>query len=161
MDGNTIVTFLVCIIFLFIFGKLFFWPLKSILKLIFNSILGGILIYLINVIGMNFGFHIGLNILTALLVGLLGVPGAALLVILKLILRIKKFYIKIKNIKRRHLVLSSFYAVSYSTVTDFARFRGLSTSSPLNLEIQQERSCIGITDKIGETSGLVSGIFTT
>lgn len=135
MDGNTIITFLVCIIFLFIFGKLFFWPLKSILKLIFNSILGGILIYLINVIGMNFGFHIGLNILTALLVGLLGVPGAALLVILKLILRIKKFYIKIKNIKRRHLVLSSFYAVSYSTVTDFARFRGLSTSSPLNLEI--------------------------
>lgn len=135
MDGNTIVTFLVCIIFLFIFGKLFFWPLKSILKLIFNSLLGGILIYLINIIGMNFGFHIGLNILTALLVGLLGVPGAALLVILKLILRIKKFYIKIKNIKRRHLVLSSFYAVSYSTVTDFARFRGLSTSSPLNLEI--------------------------
>ena len=135
MDGNTIITFLVCIIFLFIFGKLFFWPLKSILKLIFNSLLGGILIYLINIIGMNFGFHIGLNILTALLVGLLGVPGAALLVILKLILRIKKFYIKIKNIKRRHLVLSSFYAVSYSTVTDFARFRGLSTSSPLNLEI--------------------------
>ena len=135
MDGNTIITFLVCIIFLFIFGKLFFWPLKSILKLIFNSLLGGILIYLINIIGMNFGFHIGLNILTALLVGLLGVPGAALLVILKLILRIKKFYIKIKNIKRRHLVLSSFYAVSYSTVTDFARFRGLSTSNPLNLEI--------------------------
>ena len=90
MDGNTIITFLVCIIFLFIFGKLFFWPLKSILKLIFNSILGGILIYLINVIGMNFGFHIGLNILTALLVGLLGVPGATLLVILKLILRLEK-----------------------------------------------------------------------
>ena len=88
MDGNTIITFLVCIIFLFIFGKLFFWPLKNILKLIFNSILGGILIYLINIIGMNFGFHIGLNILTALLVGLLGVPGAVLLIILKMILRI-------------------------------------------------------------------------
>lgn len=88
MDGNTIVTFLVCIIFLFIFGKIFLWPLKSILKLIFNSILGGIAIYVINIIGMNFGFHIGLNILTALLVGLLGVPGATLLVILKIILRL-------------------------------------------------------------------------
>ena len=90
MDINTIITFLACIIFLFIFGKIFIWPLKSVLKLVFNSILGGILIYVINLIGMNFGFHIGLNLLTAIIVGLLGVPGAALLIILKIILRIRK-----------------------------------------------------------------------
>lgn len=90
MDFNTVVTFLACIIILFILGKIFVWPFKSILKLIFNSILGGILIYIINVIGMNFNFHIGLNILTSVLVGLLGVPGAVLLIILKIILRIRK-----------------------------------------------------------------------
>lgn len=89
MDINTIITFLACIIFLFIFGKLFIWPFKSILKLIINSVLGGVLIYIINIIGMNFGFHIGLNIGTSLIVGLLGLPGALLLIILKIILRIK------------------------------------------------------------------------
>lgn len=86
MDFNTIITFLACIIFLFIFGKIFIIPLKSILKLVLNSIIGGILIYIINLVGMNFGFHIGLNLLTAVIVGLLGVPGAALLVVLKIIL---------------------------------------------------------------------------
>ncbi len=86
MQFNTIITFLACIIFIFIFGKIFIWPLKNILKLVFNSILGGIIIYIINLVGMNFGFHIGLNIITSLIVGILGVPGAILLIILKIIL---------------------------------------------------------------------------
>lgn len=89
MDFNIIITFLTCIIVLFIFGKIFIMPLKSILKLIFNSILGGVCIYVINLIGANFGFHIGLNILTSMLVGILGIPGAILLIILKAILRLK------------------------------------------------------------------------
>ncbi len=88
MDFNTIGTFIICIILLFILGKIFILPLKNILKLVFNSILGGLLIYLINIIGMNFGFHIGLNLLTSVLVGILGIPGAILLVILKVIIRL-------------------------------------------------------------------------
>lgn len=89
MDFNIIITFLTCIIVLFIFGKIFIMPLKSILKLIFNSILGGLCIYMINLIGANFGFHIGLNIVTSMLVGILGIPGAVLLIILKVVLRLK------------------------------------------------------------------------
>ena len=89
MDSNFVGIFLVCIIFLFIFGRIFIWPLKSILKLILNSILGGILIYVINIIGMNFNFHIGLNLITSIIVGILGLPGALLLIILKIILRLK------------------------------------------------------------------------
>ena len=88
LDFNSVITILTCIIVLFIFGKIFLWPLKSILKLIFNSVLGGVCIYIINLIGANWGFHIGLNILTSVLVGLLGLPGALLLIILKIILRV-------------------------------------------------------------------------
>ena len=85
MDFNVIITFLACIVFLIVFGKLFIWPLKNIIKLVINSILGGVLIYIINIIGMNFGFHIGLNLITSIVVGLLGLPGAILLIILKII----------------------------------------------------------------------------
>lgn len=53
-----------------------------------NSVLGGILIFIINVIGANFNFHIGLNLFTSIFVGLLGVPGAGLLVILQIILNL-------------------------------------------------------------------------
>lgn len=56
------------------------------MKLIINSILGGILIVIINAVGANFGFHIGVNIITSMFVGLLGLPGAGLLVILQIIL---------------------------------------------------------------------------
>ena len=49
-------------------------PLKSITKIIGNSILGGILIFIVNTIGNFFNFHIGLNIITAIITGILGVP---------------------------------------------------------------------------------------
>lgn len=90
METNTILTFIACIVFLFVFGRIFILPLKSILKLVFNSVLGGLCIYIINIIGTSFGFHIGLNLGTSILVGLLGIPGAVLLIVLKLILRINE-----------------------------------------------------------------------
>ena len=83
--NETIITYLACICFIFIFGKIFIVPLKKVLKLIINSILGGLAIYLINIIGANWGFHIGLNIFTSILIGLLGLPGAVCLIIVKLL----------------------------------------------------------------------------
>ncbi len=85
METN-LITYLACICFLFIFGKVFIVPIKKILKLIFNSILGGITILLINLIGGMWGFHIGLNFFTSILVGILGLPGAVCLVIIKLLI---------------------------------------------------------------------------
>ena len=55
--------------------------ITKIIKLIINSILGGILIYFINKIGF---VHIGLNVVTSVLVGLFGIPGAILLILLKI-----------------------------------------------------------------------------
>ena len=80
------IIYLACICFLFIFGRIFILPIKSIIKLVLNSILGGLIIYIINLVGAAFSFHIGLNYITAIAVGILGVPGAVLLVILKLFL---------------------------------------------------------------------------
>jgi len=86
LDINNYLVYIASIIFLFIFGKVFLVPLKSIFKLMLNSILGGLLIYIINIVGMLFNFHIGINIVTSILIGVLGVPGAILLVVIKLLL---------------------------------------------------------------------------
>ena len=67
MDIN-IITYLACICFIFIFGRIFIVPLRKILKLVLNSILGGIVISIINLVGANFGFHIGINFFTSILV---------------------------------------------------------------------------------------------
>lgn len=85
MDNN-IITYLACICFIFIFGRIFIVPIKKILKLILNSVLGGLTIFIINLVGANFGFHIGLNIITSVVVGLLGLPGAVCLIIVKLLI---------------------------------------------------------------------------
>ena len=74
LDTNTIIVYVGCILFLFLIGRFFILPLKSIAKLIGNSILGGLLIFIINAIGSFFDFHIGLNIGTALITGILGIP---------------------------------------------------------------------------------------
>ena len=84
MDLN-ILTYLACICFIFIIGRIFIVPIKKILKLIFNSILGEIIIYVINLVGANFGFHIGLNIVNSVIIGLLGLPGAVCLIIVKIL----------------------------------------------------------------------------
>ena len=86
MDYNSIIAYIACIFFLFIFGRIFIVPIKIILKLVINSILGGLTIFIINLIGTLWGFHVGLNLITSIFVGVLGVPGAIIIIIIKLLL---------------------------------------------------------------------------
>ena len=85
LEYNSIIAFVACLFFLFIVGKIFIVPLKLILKLVLNSILGGAIIYIINIVGGFFNFHIGLNIITSIIVGLLGIPGSILIILIKLL----------------------------------------------------------------------------
>lgn len=85
MDISAIISFVACIICLFIFGKIFILPIKSILKLIANSCIGAIIIYIINLIGANFGFYIGINLGMAIFVGILGIPRGNIIGNIKII----------------------------------------------------------------------------
>lgn len=78
MDTN-LLTYLACICFIFIFGRIFILPLKKILKLVFNSILGGICIFVINLIGATFQFHIGLNFFTSIVIRIIRITWCSLL----------------------------------------------------------------------------------
>ena len=75
------------LILLYILGYLLLIPIKWILKLIYNGILGGILLLVINVVGGFFGFHVAINIVTALIAGVLGVPGVVLLTVMQYLIR--------------------------------------------------------------------------
>jgi inhibitor of the pro-sigma K processing machinery len=55
-------------------------------KIIVNSVLGFVLLFITNFIGGYFNFFIGINIYTVLISGFLGVPGVMFLVIFKLFL---------------------------------------------------------------------------
>ncbi len=84
MEVNNAIIITACVVSFIIIGWLFNISLSKILKLILNSIIGGILIYFINYFGASIGMHIGLNIVTSAFVGILGIPGALLLLAVKL-----------------------------------------------------------------------------
>lgn len=56
---------------------------KIIKKILINTILGAVLLAVINFAGIYFNFNIALNIYSALIIGVLGVPGLILLIVLK------------------------------------------------------------------------------
>lgn len=78
-------TYVGAIIVIFLVGKIILWPLKKVLKLVASSLIGALAILLINVIGADFGIFIPLNLITAVTVGILGIPGAVLLLIFTLL----------------------------------------------------------------------------
>lgn len=68
------------------FIRVFRTPLKLALKLIFNTLLGFLALWIVNLTATFTGFSLGLNIWNALTIGILGVPGFILLLLLKWIL---------------------------------------------------------------------------
>lgn len=79
-----ILIYIGCLIGIIIIGKIFIVPIKFVVKLLINSIIGVILLYVINLVGTMWGLHIGINFITAIFVGILGIPGAVLLMVLKI-----------------------------------------------------------------------------
>ena len=70
------------IFLIFFFGRLLLLPARLIGRLIVNSLLGAGLNALVNIIGSAFGVGIPLNVLNAVITGVLGVPGVILLLVL-------------------------------------------------------------------------------
>lgn len=83
-DWNVIVAFVFGIFLIFLIGKLFLMPIKLVFRLVYNAIIGGIMLWIVNFIGGHFGFTIAINPLTALIAGFLGLPGVILLILFKL-----------------------------------------------------------------------------
>jgi inhibitor of the pro-sigma K processing machinery len=88
MEYDVIIAYIFGLILLYIAGWVLLVPLKFVFKLIFNSILGGIILILINFFGGLISIHIGVNPITALISGMLGIPGISLILILQYYLKI-------------------------------------------------------------------------
>lgn len=63
-------------------AKLLAWPVKKIIKLALNIVIGIVMIVLVNTFGATIGITIPFNIVTALIAGILGVPGVIALIVI-------------------------------------------------------------------------------
>ncbi len=86
MGFNVILGIAVSIVVVFYLVKALSKPFRSLGKVAARSAVAFFAIWAINVLGGFVGFHLGLNLYSVLSVGLLGLPGAALLVAVKFLL---------------------------------------------------------------------------
>ena len=68
--------------------RVFIAPVKLALKLLFNTLLGFGGLIAADIFGAYIGLTLGVNLVNALIVGILGIPGFALLILLRWLCRV-------------------------------------------------------------------------
>lgn len=86
IELGVILAYAAGLILLYFVGWLLIIPIRYLAKLIINGVIGGVLLFLVNLLGGFIGLHIAINPLTAIIAGFLGVPGVILLIVLQYIL---------------------------------------------------------------------------
>ncbi len=73
-------------VLLWLFVKILKRPIQWVLKLLLNTLIGFVALFIINWLGAYVGLSLGVNWLNAAVVGVFGIPGVVLLLLIKYIL---------------------------------------------------------------------------
>lgn len=79
MDFSVIIVIAAIVLAVFLVLKLVTKPIRFIFKLLINTALGFVLLWLINFFGGGLGITLEFSVLNALVVGFLGIPGVLFL----------------------------------------------------------------------------------
>ena len=83
---NTVLLLALAVIVVIVLIRIISAPIKLIFKLLINTAVGFALLFLVNLIGSNFGFTLEMNLVNALITGIFGIPGVIVLILIKLFL---------------------------------------------------------------------------
>ncbi|MBQ3482538.1 MAG: pro-sigmaK processing inhibitor BofA family protein [Oscillospiraceae bacterium] len=86
MDFSVIIVIAAIVLAVVVVLKLLAKPIRFIFKLLINTVLGFVLLWLINFFGAGLGITLELTLLNALVVGFLGIPGVLLLLAIHFLL---------------------------------------------------------------------------
>lgn len=81
LEVGIFLTYAAGILLIYLCGRFLLVPLKWILRLVGSSLLGGIVLLIINFIGGKFGIFLPINPVTAVIAGVLGVPGVVIMLL--------------------------------------------------------------------------------
>lgn len=86
MAMEKIVSGLMIVIAAVLVFKLFSLPIRLLFRILISTAAGFVLLVVFNYIGLRFGLALGINIVNALVIGVLGLPGLIVLIFVKQIL---------------------------------------------------------------------------
>ena len=81
-----ILSFALGLFLLYLVGWLLLVPMRFLWRLLAGGLLGGFMLWVTSQFGFLFGFTLSVNPFTALIAGLLGIPGVALVIALSILL---------------------------------------------------------------------------
>ena len=81
-----VASFGVGVVLLCLIGYLLLVPRRFMWRLLAGGVIGALMLWAVNLLGALAGFSVAINPFTAMAVGFLGLPGAALVVALQLLL---------------------------------------------------------------------------
>ncbi|MEQ8175794.1 MAG: pro-sigmaK processing inhibitor BofA family protein [Syntrophomonadaceae bacterium] len=84
---NIILGILVLLLIIYFASQVFLKPIKLLWKLILNSVLGLILLVVVNFVGGYFSFALPINVVTVLISGFLGIPGILMLICFQILIK--------------------------------------------------------------------------
>lgn len=82
MTSTVIVAFSIGLLILCILSRVFTLPIRLLWKAIYNSIIGAVILYFVNILGF---IHIDITFFKALFAGIFGIPGVIIIIILHLL----------------------------------------------------------------------------
>ena len=84
MSIGVIMAFAGAIVALYLICKLFTLPIRLFFKLVYNGVIGGVLLWIVNYVGAYVHFSVPLNPLTAVIAGFFGLPGVVVIILYQL-----------------------------------------------------------------------------
>lgn len=84
---NLVLAGLFLLVVVYVGAKVVMQPVKLLWKVVINSLIGLVLLLLVNYGAARFGFVLPVNIITILVAGFLGIPGILLLICFQLLLK--------------------------------------------------------------------------
>ena len=82
-DSSSIFAYAIGLVLIFVLCRIFIKPIKWMFRLLVNAAIGGLFLAAVNFAGGFAGFTVVISPLSALLAGLLGVPGVLLVILLQ------------------------------------------------------------------------------
>ncbi len=87
MDAlSSVLMFILAALVIFALIKILSAPIRLIFKLLINTAVGFVLLFLVNLIGSYFDFSLEMNLVNALITGIIGIPGVIVLIFIRLFL---------------------------------------------------------------------------
>lgn len=84
INFSVVAGYILGLLIIFVVCKILFTPLKFMFRLILNSIFGVLFLFFINLLSPLTGIYIGINAVTAVALGILGLPGTCLILLLQI-----------------------------------------------------------------------------